>query len=168
MCECWCFNIFITTYPVTELHCVLCDYNFVRTLPDSTHILLIYSYTCNIGCFTIKTNSTRTHLHLFCDPIIHSHCLIRWSNSGFLINLEFNLFFTIFPVYEWPHIRTEIFSWGKLYVKRFAVPQTLLNKDVIVDYISPNRHGVSWHMMCCVSALPYHVTLMDPQSCHNT
>lgn len=48
--------------------------------------------------------------------------------------------------------------------KRLAVLQTLSNKDVIVEYLSKQ----AWGFLCVISALPYHFTLIDPQSCPNT
>lgn len=60
---------FMSTYPVTELHYALCDYDFVCMFPDAP-IRCRFTTTQVSGCSTMKTNSRRTHLHLFCEPVL--------------------------------------------------------------------------------------------------
>lgn len=77
-----------------------------------------------------------------------SHCLVGWNNSAFLFNLGFNLFFTIFSVFDhipeqkYFHDVNDMFKW-------FAVLPTLLNGDVNAEHLPRQARG-SWYILPCL------------------
>lgn len=50
--------------------------------------------------------------------------------------------------------------------KMFAVLQTLLNKNILAEYLSKQAWGFPQHDVFCFFPA-FCFSLMDPQSCHN-
>lgn len=112
------FIFFVTTYPVTELHSELCDYDCVHA--TSVHpYLLAYSSASAIGSSSVCPNSRGTHLCLACVRLLAIASLDK------IIQVLVFIWTWIFSLQYFQHMNDHIPKRVNCRFKRFAVLQTL-------------------------------------------
>lgn len=125
----------INAYPVTEVHYTVCDCDLVCMWPDS-----IRRASEGQRCSAVGINPRRTGSHLYREPVL------TMAHVAEVIQLFFVVWSSVFSLQYFQCMKDHIqeqkcFHEVNYMFKRFAVLRTLLNKNVIVEYLSEQAWG---------------------------